>query len=413
LGTSGTTFGPQEYLERVTANVASKHMANAACPACWDPILATAADHTGCHVDSVHSSWEWNAFMFGPIFTSLVREVVSIDTVTQQVVLDAAGSTVNSASIDDYYSGSWVAISTMTLNGDLHKAAVLIQGLKQPLTCTLPNTAPLGYDIDGMSCAGLTNAALACLGATCSAGYAGAVTYACSADGAAVTLSGCMQVLQCTLPLVAPVGYVLSGSSCVDTSSTSLSCVGVASCDAGSHYLGTMTYTACTVAGGEVIFGGCSLDECAAGTDNCDANAICTDTNSGFSCACKAGFTGSGTDGTCVESSSNCYNSACGCPPFTGGEQWCDESNALIATDWCQEAEGNCGNCGGTWCGSSSFSASLPTPPPTPSPVSFLAPSVRLSTNETEKSSAHMQRSLRASSMAIGSIVLATIAVQG
>jgi hypothetical protein len=41
------------------------------------------------------------------------------------------------------------------------------------------------------------------------------------------------------------------------------------------------------------------VDECADGTDNCDVNAICTNTDGGFSCMCNVGFNGDGT--TCVD----------------------------------------------------------------------------------------------------------------
>jgi hypothetical protein len=45
---------------------------------------------------------------------------------------------------------------------------------------------------------------------------------------------------------------------------------------------------------------GCvDIDECADGTHNCDANATCTNTSGGFTCACNDGFEGDGT--TCVE----------------------------------------------------------------------------------------------------------------
>ena len=36
------------------------------------------------------------------------------------------------------------------------------------------------------------------------------------------------------------------------------------------------------------------VNECAEKTDNCDENAICTDTEDGFSCNCTGGFTGDG-----------------------------------------------------------------------------------------------------------------------
>jgi len=45
---------------------------------------------------------------------------------------------------------------------------------------------------------------------------------------------------------------------------------------------------------------GCQdIDECAAGTANCDVNATCTNSAGGFTCACKPGYTGDGK--TCVE----------------------------------------------------------------------------------------------------------------
>ena len=40
------------------------------------------------------------------------------------------------------------------------------------------------------------------------------------------------------------------------------------------------------------------IDECAAGLDNCDSNATCTNTDGSFICTCKIGFDGDGT--TCI-----------------------------------------------------------------------------------------------------------------
>jgi hypothetical protein len=42
-----------------------------------------------------------------------------------------------------------------------------------------------------------------------------------------------------------------------------------------------------------------AVDECALGTDNCDANATCTDTSESFGCTCNAGFEGDGV--TCTD----------------------------------------------------------------------------------------------------------------
>ena len=41
------------------------------------------------------------------------------------------------------------------------------------------------------------------------------------------------------------------------------------------------------------------VDECTDETDNCDANAACTNTDGSFTCACNTGYSGDGTtDGT-------------------------------------------------------------------------------------------------------------------
>ena len=41
-----------------------------------------------------------------------------------------------------------------------------------------------------------------------------------------------------------------------------------------------------------------NADECTTGTHNCDSNAVCVDSNGGFSCMCKPGFDGDGV--TCT-----------------------------------------------------------------------------------------------------------------
>ncbi|TNF31813.1 MAG: hypothetical protein EP329_11810, partial [Deltaproteobacteria bacterium] len=41
------------------------------------------------------------------------------------------------------------------------------------------------------------------------------------------------------------------------------------------------------------------IDECAAGSDNCDANATCTNTVGAFTCACNDGYEGDGV--TCTQ----------------------------------------------------------------------------------------------------------------
>ena len=50
------------------------------------------------------------------------------------------------------------------------------------------------------------------------------------------------------------------------------------------------------------------VDECADQTDNCDANATCTNVDGSFTCACNAGFNGDGV--TCTDTG-DCANDPC------------------------------------------------------------------------------------------------------
>jgi len=128
---SADNFDHRDYLERIAPIVADRYNGNA-CPACWDNVLDNLGDHPDCFVTSIHSSWNWNAFMFGPVFSSLVPRVYTLSAAAQQTALDAAGTTLSATSISDYYSGSWVAIATLTLNGDLAKAGERLASLRNP-----------------------------------------------------------------------------------------------------------------------------------------------------------------------------------------------------------------------------------------------------------------------------------------
>ncbi|WP_232379855.1 FG-GAP-like repeat-containing protein [Polyangium fumosum] len=94
------------------------------------------------------------------------------------------------------------------------------------------------------------------------------------------------------------------------------------------------------------------VDECAAGTDNCDANATCTNTVSSFSCACNAGYEGDGVSCTNIDecAASPCQNGGactdginsytCECAPgFTGAN--CETNIDECAASPCQNG-GTC-----------------------------------------------------------------------
>ncbi|KAI8500092.1 hypothetical protein Bbelb_224090 [Branchiostoma belcheri] len=63
--------------------------------------------------------------------------------------------------------------------------------------------------------------------------------------------------------------------------------------------------------GGRGLF---DIDECTTGTDNCDDDATCTNTDSGFTCACNAGYSGDGVTcidiNECTTGTDNCHDDA-------------------------------------------------------------------------------------------------------
>jgi cysteine-rich repeat protein len=108
----------------------------------------------------------------------------------------------------------------------------------------------------------------------------------------------------CTNCVVDP-SYVCSGapSECAKTCGDGM-LEGSEQCDDGNMMPGDGCY-ACAVETGFT----CDktkqpttcedIDECAAGTDDCDANATCSNTVGSFKCMCNSGYTGSGT--TCTD----------------------------------------------------------------------------------------------------------------
>mmetsp|Transcript_10102 Transcript_10102/g.18819 ORF Transcript_10102/g.18819 Transcript_10102/m.18819 type:complete len:837 (-) Transcript_10102:267-2777(-) len=97
----------------------AKHLAKKESGGRW----ANSLDIDGsCLVDSIHASWNVNMFMAAPTFSSLVCPS-GLPAGRQQELIDSAGELLATKRIRDYYSGSWIAISTMTMNGDLARAA--------------------------------------------------------------------------------------------------------------------------------------------------------------------------------------------------------------------------------------------------------------------------------------------------
>jgi len=89
------------------------------------------------------SGWLSNAFIYGPTFCGLVDKVSSLSN--QDAALAKAKDIVSSASVSDYYAGSWVVLSTLTLSGDLAKAASLAGG--SPPSPVAPTKAPVAAPV--------------------------------------------------------------------------------------------------------------------------------------------------------------------------------------------------------------------------------------------------------------------------
>ncbi|XXT15899.1 FG-GAP-like repeat-containing protein [Sorangium sp. So ce429] len=98
-----------------------------------------------------------------------------------------------------------------------------------------------------------------------------------------------------------------------------------------------------------------AVDECALGTDNCDANAACTDTPGSFTCACDAGYSGDGVTCTDVDecglgtdncdANATCTNTpgsfTCACNAGYSGDGITCTSTDECATSPCQNG-GTC-----------------------------------------------------------------------
>jgi len=85
---------------------------------------------TGCTVRSIQADWYWNPFMFGPLSAALLLPLPSSESAAaranQTAALQTLSRRVADTRVSDYYSGSWVALATATLNGDARRACRLL-----------------------------------------------------------------------------------------------------------------------------------------------------------------------------------------------------------------------------------------------------------------------------------------------
>ena len=155
-----------------------------------------------------------------------------------------------------------------------------LSGCDADLVCVLATTPVTGYDLTGLACSALTSAGVACeTPAVCGTGYSGTIAYTCDADGAELSVSGCIDADECD---GTPCGL---GATCTSSIAplTDYTC----SCGAGLSG-GATTNEPAT----------CSDTDGCAAVASCGANAACIDQaapNDGYSCACISGYNGATT----------------------------------------------------------------------------------------------------------------------
>jgi len=97
---------------------------------------------TGCLIQSIHPDWTSLGFMLGPMASALTVSPTG-STNQQQAALNTASELLQRFSVADYYSGSWVAIATLTLSGDVASLAPLVASMANPLPLSPPSTVLL------------------------------------------------------------------------------------------------------------------------------------------------------------------------------------------------------------------------------------------------------------------------------
>lgn len=115
-------FSNTAFAMRVASEVTSKlKLATNACKSVGCNPAMKLDLPVSCFVKSVLDPWTDIMFMFGPLSVSLMVPLLPSDPQAsfQQKALNLAAFVVNSTALVDYYSGSWLSITTITLSEDI------------------------------------------------------------------------------------------------------------------------------------------------------------------------------------------------------------------------------------------------------------------------------------------------------
>ena len=90
---------------------------------------------TSCHgrVEGVHSRWSHVGFMLGPVASALMIPLPADHPrsgAAQQAALDVAAELLERMHVDNYYSGVWITLATLTLTGVLPALQPLLSTLE-------------------------------------------------------------------------------------------------------------------------------------------------------------------------------------------------------------------------------------------------------------------------------------------
>uniref|UniRef100_A0A7S1GL85 Cellulase n=1 Tax=Cyclophora tenuis TaxID=216820 RepID=A0A7S1GL85_CYCTE len=91
-----------------------------------------------CNLDTagmitIFGSWQYNAFIYGPTFSSLIVPSNNIAAATQQNMIDDAGTRLAADTSSSYYPRAWKLLSILMLNGAA-EAAGIVAASGSPLT---------------------------------------------------------------------------------------------------------------------------------------------------------------------------------------------------------------------------------------------------------------------------------------